>query len=156
MQILCWNCRGAASHDFLTHVEDLVRIKDPMLVFILETRVSTAKVEQAKIRLGFDGAHGIDAVGLSGGIWMFWDTARISVDILPHGNQALHAFVQVIYHLYSNFTWLISGIYANVQLEKRCELWEELKTIASNYEGPWSLIGDFNDILAMRDRKSVV
>lgn len=60
--------------------------------FIFFPIVPASGIEQAKVRLGLDGAHGIDAIGLSGGIRMLWDTARVEVDILPHGNQAIHSF----------------------------------------------------------------
>lgn len=94
MSVLTWNCRGAANSKFKKNISDMVQQQKPMLVFILETRLPAFKVEELKTLLDFDSVHGIDANGLSGGIWMLWDSLRISVDILPHGTQAIHAIVQ--------------------------------------------------------------
>lgn len=94
MSILSWNCRGAAHPDFNNDIAELVLQHNPMLIFILETRLAASKAEDLKIRLRFDKVYGIDSNGLSGGIWMLWDSERISVDILPHGSQSIHALVQ--------------------------------------------------------------
>lgn len=96
MSILCWNCRGAASPDIHQDISDLVRDHRPMMLYLLETRLPGHRVEEIKTWLGYDGVHTIDSVGLSGGIWMLWDKAVISVDIMPHGNQAIHALVKVV------------------------------------------------------------
>lgn len=67
---------------------------------------------------------------------------------LPHGTQAIHAFIKVISHpKFKKFTWLLSGVYASPRQESRNLLWEEFKLISEHYTGPWSLIGDFNDII---------
>lgn len=94
MRILTWNCRGAAVKEFQQSIADMVKNHSPMLIFILETRLPAFKVEELRIQLQYDSVHGVDAQGLSGGIWMLCDSTKIVVDILPHNNQAIHAFVQ--------------------------------------------------------------
>lgn len=96
MSILSWNCRGGAHPDFMSNIEDMVTQKKPILIFILETRLPASRVEDLKTALRYDSAHGVDANGLSGGIWMIWDSLKVSVDILPHSNQAIHALIQEV------------------------------------------------------------
>lgn len=84
---------GAAKPNFKNSIIDHVASNAPMMVIILETRVSTSGMDECKRYLNFDSAFGIDSVGLSGGLWM--KSNLISVDILPNGFQAIHAIVKV-------------------------------------------------------------
>lgn len=113
MKIIAWNVRGAAHPEFKKAIKDMVKNHN-LMMFILETRLPVTKMDEIKLLLKFYYAHGIDSNGLSGGIWMMWDSARISADIRPHGTQAIHAFVKVNSNpQFSDFTWLISGVYAS-------------------------------------------
>ncbi|KAK2361228.1 hypothetical protein QL285_086402 [Trifolium repens] len=47
--------------------------------------------------------------------------------------------------------WLIA-IYAFNHLEQRKILWKELEDIHNSQQGPWCLIGDFNNVLKATDR----
>lgn len=148
MSVLAWNCRGAAHSDFMDTMADIYRQHSPMIIFILETRLPASRIERLKSLLRLESSHGVDSIGLSGGIWMLWDAARISVDILPHGRQAIHALVKVIsIPKFNSFSWLLSGVYASSSLCDRTALWDEFGVIADCYSGPWSLIGDFNEIM---------
>lgn len=73
---------------------DLVRLNNPMLVFITKTKQPAANAHYLRRRLNLDKATGIDAIGLSGGIWAMWDSNRIHVEELPHEQQALHLIVK--------------------------------------------------------------
>lgn len=94
MSVLAWNCRGAAHPDFMKNICDLATQHKPMLIYILETRLPFSRIDNLKKKLKLYEVHGVDSNGLSGGIWMFWDSRRISVDILPHSHQAIHALVR--------------------------------------------------------------
>lgn len=84
---------------------------------------------------------------------MLWDSAAISVDIMPHGNQALHALIKVHSNpKFKDYSCLISGVYASPHYDNRRFLWDELCTVADNYDGPWCLIGDFNDVMASHEK----
>lgn len=78
MKIMCWNCRGAGHYNFLDTITSLVRINDPMLVFITETKQPVSGAINLRTRLNFDSSDGIDSIGLSGGIWAMWDSNRAS------------------------------------------------------------------------------
>lgn len=105
-------------------------------------------VDNGRTRLNYDSSYGIDSIGLSGGNWLIWDSNRISVDLLPHGQQALHLLVKVYSNpKFAEFSWLLSGVYASTTLENRLLLWEDIKTIPSNFNAPWVLIGDFNEVI---------
>lgn len=70
MQVLVWNCRGAGDSEFERAIMDLVRINNPTLVFLLETRLTASRIGPFKTTLGLHSSNGVDSVGLSSGIWM--------------------------------------------------------------------------------------
>jgi phosphopantetheine adenylyltransferase len=49
-----------------------VRDKKPSLVFLMETKQLSRKVESIRIKLGFDNLFVVDCVGRSGGLALFW------------------------------------------------------------------------------------
>lgn len=146
MKAFCWNCWGAASSETNNKLKDMVNTHDPLMVILLETRFSTAGMDAMRRHLNFDLAYGINAMGFSSGIWLMWDSQRISFDILPHDFQAIHAIIHVLsVPKFRDFKCLFSAVYASPDLETRTRLWEEL--IVDIYKGPWALLGDFNDII---------
>jgi hypothetical protein len=45
-----------------------------------------------------------------------------------------------------------TAVYALNQLEQRKKLWKELEAVHHSQQGPWCLIGDFNNVLRAADR----
>ena len=43
--------------------------------------------------------------------------------------------------------WLFSAIYASPILHKRMHLWTYLKYVVFEYNMPWLVMGDFNELL---------
>ncbi|MCH95907.1 hypothetical protein A2U01_0016889, partial [Trifolium medium] len=50
--------------------------------------------------------------------------------------------------------WLfwLTTIYAQNQLNQRRKLWKDIETLHSQQQGPWFLMGDFNNVLKSQDR----
>ncbi|MCH98402.1 hypothetical protein A2U01_0019404, partial [Trifolium medium] len=46
----------------------------------------------------------------------------------------------------------LRAIYAQNKLEQRNKLWKDIETIHSQQQGPWFLMGDFNNVLKSQDR----
>ncbi|OMO73242.1 reverse transcriptase [Corchorus capsularis] len=151
MKILIWNCRGAANSEFKRVFTDLVRTNRPSICFLAETKISGDIANRVVASLGFGGSHIINARGFAGGLWMLWDPDQVDINVLPHGEQAIHAVAKVR-SSHFDFNWLISGIYASPRLQDRLLLWDELKTISDNYSGPWSLMRDFNEIFSEHEK----
>ncbi|KAJ1383082.1 Ribonuclease H domain [Sesbania bispinosa] len=77
-----------------------------------------------------------------------------SMDVLaPIGSnftfQVLYACPQAITIMVKsgNEEWACSGIYARPTFSLRNQLWEHLRGIRDDINIPWTLIGDFNDVL---------
>ena len=145
MNILIWNCRGAMKPQFIKTVMDLVEWHSPILMVIIETRMSGARVMEMIETLPFDGAEVTDTIGFVGGIWLLWRADLVQVDVRAVTEQEIHAIIRV---RSQTLSWIISAIYASPRFAKRCMLWENLKLIANLHDLPWALMGDFNKVIS--------
>jgi len=103
----------------------------PSVVALLEIRLSDHHVIMEDF--GFSGLAQVAAKGNSGGITLMWNSDEVNVDQIGGTNQEIHAMVKV---KILPKTWLCSIIYDSSLLEERITLWNNLKTVASNYKGP--------------------
>ncbi|GLT58567.1 hypothetical protein SLA2020_314490 [Shorea laevis] len=146
--MLSWNCRGAAKIEFKRRIKDLKNQHAPSIMFILETKLSGQDAKEAAADCGFPCTHVVDSDGRAGGLWLLWDDAEVCVDVVTSTLQAIHAIVKVRSHpIFSKFHWFISGVYGRPQFEIRSLLWDELRKVAKYFNGPWLVIGDFNDVV---------
>ncbi|KAK7266988.1 hypothetical protein RIF29_19650 [Crotalaria pallida] len=120
MNILSWNCIGTGNKGFANLVKDIRRINSVNLVFLYETHANSEQAKNVIRRIGLDGYFVVDANGHSGGIWCLWDSDFWKIDVISSKFQ----FVQF-----------------------RRALWEDIRLLASNMQGPWCFMGDFNSIL---------
>ena len=68
MNVIVWNYRGALKPNFQRHVNELVRIHNPVILVVMETRVRGDKAKEIIDRLPFDGAILAKTIGYAGGI----------------------------------------------------------------------------------------
>ena len=72
MNLLCWNCRGLENLSTEQELGDLIRAKDPTVVFLAETWLDKARLEDIKVRLNFGGMIEVCRDTRGGGIAIFW------------------------------------------------------------------------------------
>lgn len=150
LNIIAWNCRGLGSKAAINSVRDLICRYRPDMMILTETMLSGEKlIAQAK-KLQFDKFECVDARGLSGGILVLWNSTVMNITVLGATEQEIHASVKV--HI-SNQTWMITAIYASVELDERMQLWENLKVVADATNGAWVVIGDFNEVGSQEEKK---
>lgn len=68
----------------------------------------------------------------------------MEINHLASTEQEIHAIVKVSN---SNFSWLLSTIYASPRFHERSIVWSNLANVAANHELPWVMMGDFNEVL---------
>lgn len=51
-----------------------------------------------------------------------------------------------------SFVGFLTVVYAHNQLDKRRTLWRDIANLAPVSQGPWMIIGDFNNVLTVDDR----
>ena len=55
MNLLCWNYRGLGNLLTGQELEDLIRAKDPSVMFLAKTWLDKARLKDIKVRLNFGG-----------------------------------------------------------------------------------------------------
>ncbi|KAL4616112.1 hypothetical protein ACB092_07G175400, partial [Castanea dentata] len=115
------------------HVRDLVRNHNPAIMVIMETRLGGERAREVTDRLPFDGAIHTETIGLSGGLWLLWNTDMVEIELWATTEQEIHVEVKV---LSSNLSWFFTTIYASPKSEERCILWNNLSRVAEMHNKP--------------------
>ena len=149
MNIIAWNCRGTRKPAFKSHVRELVRIHDPAILIVMETRVGGDRAKEITDELPFDRVIHTDTIGFAGGLWLLWNEDRVDISQLANTEQEIHVIVKV---RSSNLNWLLFAIYASPRCAERQVVWSNLKMMVEVHEMPWVMTGDFNEPLMEGDK----
>ena len=91
-------------------------------------------------RFGFDRNFQISFAGFAGGLWLFWKSNIVSLDVLSSTNQSIHcSFLQDLKQVYVSF------IYARPNPRLKTMLWRDLENFAGMINSPWFFLGDWNE-----------
>ena len=71
MNILCWNCRRLGSPQIDQEPGDLIQAQDPLVVFVAETWLDKARLEEIKVRYKFKGLIEVSRISKGGGVAIF-------------------------------------------------------------------------------------
>ncbi|XP_019157735.1 PREDICTED: uncharacterized protein LOC109154388 [Ipomoea nil] len=141
MNVLVWNCQGAASKVFRRTLKNYLREFKPTVLCLLEPRVSGDNANDICFALGYDEWLRVEAIGFSGGIWVFWKT-----DIVVQVSNTHPQFVLLRVTEGSNQPWNLSFVYGSPDYILRRQLFTDLSQEGLNFEGPWLSIGDYNSV----------
>lgn len=75
MSCIIWNARGLGNRRAFSSLQRLVWDQKPALLFISESKIRSCIASRWKCVLNFSGFFGVDAVGRSGGLLLFWTDA---------------------------------------------------------------------------------
>uniref|UniRef100_A0A2N9H633 CCHC-type domain-containing protein n=1 Tax=Fagus sylvatica TaxID=28930 RepID=A0A2N9H633_FAGSY len=149
MNVLTWNFRGVLNPCFRRALNELIKINNPDILILTETRLGGTRAAKLAATLPFAGFLSTKTIGFAGGIWCLWKSDALELDHLCSTEQEIHVSVKV---KDSNSSWLLSAIYASPRQAERRILWRNLSIIAANHDLPWVMIGDFNDIMSSEEK----
>ena len=132
MNIIVWNCRGARKLSFQSYVRELVRIHNPAILVVMETKVGGDRAREILDRLPFDDAIHTETIGYVGGLWMLCSD-RVEVTFLASTEQEIHTTVKV---KNSDHCWLFTAIYASHRSAERHILWNNLNKVLDMHNMP--------------------
>lgn len=141
--ILSWNIRGAMGKTTRRHVRDIVSNHHPSLCFILETHGPFSKVKNQWKSLGYNLVFIEEARGHSSGIWVLSCVDNIMFTLVSSNIQAINFAIRK-----GNVNWFCSAVYASPTPPLHGDLWVHLNSLRSTINGPWFLLGDFNEVLS--------
>lgn len=147
MNILSWNCRGLGTLRTVRVLGDLIKAHNSNFLFLSETISFANKIEELRIKLGFAQCFSVDKVGRSGGLTIFWKN-NVSCEITGYSQN----------HVNVNFSnngidvWSLSCFYGFPEIGRRKSSWDLIRRLAGMTQLPWTIIGDFNDLLTAADK----
>jgi len=110
--------QGAGSASFLNTLKELIRKYDPKIMALVETKISGRQAEDVYAKIGFEGHYRVEAQGFSGGIWIFWRSQSVQVQILNSDTQ----FVSMAVTVDNLPTWIFTAVYASLHEAARHSL----------------------------------
>ena len=126
MNLLAWNCRGLGNPRAIRALKELIRHKDPKVLFLMETKLRADKMLKIKHKLGFVNGVAVDCVGRSGGLALLWtEGVNISLRSFSAGHIDM-----VIGGQNNDPPWFLTGFYGNPVMEMRRESWKLLERLS--------------------------
>jgi len=83
--------------------------------------------------------------------WLFYRKKSINCNITNYSTT--HIDIQVIDEIKGK--WRLTGFYGMQEGRKRKESWNLLRRLSQMSSLPWCIMGDFNDILSMDEKKGM-
>ena len=94
-------------------------------------------------KLGLKHCLASDSDGLSGGIVLFWDE-HINVTLLSQGSRYIDVLVS---DDPNGVPWRATFVYGEPRVETRRLMLDRLRSLCGVWNGPWMVIGDFNEAM---------
>ncbi len=120
----------------------MVRQKDPLALFISETKLDVHKLEILRCYWGFGGKLVVPSRGQSGGLVLFWRRG-VSVTVSSYSHHHIDAVVEDD----KPQPWRITGFYGSPTSAGQRVAWDILRELSTHHQLPWLCGGDFNELL---------
>ncbi|KAL0410924.1 UNVERIFIED_CONTAM: hypothetical protein Slati_3682100 [Sesamum latifolium] len=128
-------------------LNELIRLHNPALVFLSETKCKKRKCEILKEKFNLFGIN-VDSQGKGGGLMLLW---RKDINLVVHSFSHSHIDAGISNEEGTN-GWRFTGLYGHPEAAKRTETWSLLQKLRDFSSRPWLCAGDFNEILSMDEK----
>ena len=127
MNILCWNCHGLGNPQTVQELGDLIQAQDPLVVFLAETWLNKARLEEIKARYKFKGLIEVSRISRGGGVAIFWkEGCNLSLDTYSPNH------IEVIIDKGKEEEWRFTNFYGEPDTRNRDESWGKLRRLKTN------------------------
>jgi hypothetical protein len=148
MSCLSWNCRGLGNPRTVQELANMVRVKAPSAVFLMETWSNEGYLENVRCFLHFKNKLIVQSNNKGGGLALFWND-DFNVFIKSYSCSHIDAIIKEG----TADAWRLTGVYGASETQKREETWALLRHLASMSQLSWCCIGDFNEIVKLEEMK---
>ncbi|XP_074296800.1 uncharacterized protein LOC141627423 [Silene latifolia] len=145
---MVWNIQGTGNRNKIAALKEVVKTYKPSILALVETHMGGDHAVNVQKIIGYDGHIRVDAIGFSGGIWVYWKTDLIKVEPVYEHAQ----FITLEVSRTGGVPWLFTAVYASPDPTNRRALWTELEDFARTNNKPWLLAGDFNETRSLGER----
>lgn len=126
IKCLCWNIRGISGAASVRRLKKLCRIHDFSLLIILEPFLSDDRLEEFRVKLGFQ--HAFHSV--TNKICIF-SRHNLAISVVRHSEQFLHLECR---HPVFSHTFFITALYAKCSVVERRALWSDLLALQQAFQ----------------------
>lgn len=140
MRIISWNCQGIGNKDSLRVLKDLLSQHRPNSLVLIETKISERRADVVCGKIGFDSWVRVEAYGFSKGIWLFWHSHALHLNLISSDAQIVHCQIKCT----NGCVWLFTMVYGSPNVSSRNRLCDHLRLLGKSSNLSWLLIGDFN------------
>ena len=84
MSCLVWNCRGLGNSCIENELAEMMRAKDPFVIFLAETWVDEARLKNVLRKIKFENMFIAPRSNKGGGLVLYW---RESIDVMVEGSS---------------------------------------------------------------------
>lgn len=150
MKILSWNCQGLAKPKAIRALRLLLSSSKPDILFLCEIKTpSFTSISNALSVFSLTNFVSVPPIGFAGGLCLAWNS-NISLTVTLQKNFTINALISPDHS--TTDVWQLSTIYCPSNPVGKPHFWELLSTIASAFDGPWLMIGDFNSIISQTEK----
>jgi hypothetical protein len=142
MSCLSWNCRGLGNPCTVHELANLVRVKDPLAVFLMETWSNEEQLELLHCRLHFNNKLVVPSNNKGRGLALFWKN-NLNLSISNYSCSHIDSVINPG----TDNAWRLSFIYGEPVTHKRMATWNLLRRLHNQHSLPWCCMGDFNEII---------
>ena len=122
MNLLSWNCQRLRNPRVVRNLCQLVKEKNPKVVFIMETKMHHNRLEFLKGKVGMEHMFVVDSVGWSGGLVLLWKDG-LSVTIQNYIRCHINVLMKTAD---GGEEWKLTCFYGHPEVAKRKEAWSLL------------------------------
>ena len=147
MSCLFWNCRGLGNPQTVHELTVMVRQKDPLVLFLFETKLDEKRLEVLRCQWGFVGKFVVPSRGQSGGLALFW-RRQIMVSISSYS----HHHIDALMDFDAETVWRFTGFYGSPTVLGKLAAWDLIWVLRGHHTLPWLCGGDFNELLQAEEK----
>lgn len=150
MNIIAWNVRGLNTLNKQFEVLKFLTNHKPTIVGLLENKLVDSKIIALCRSLPDNWKH-VDNndCGSKGRILIIWDTNIWNIIVTHKSRQHISLTATNT----GGFICKLTYVYASNFIRDREKLWKDIHDESLNVNLPWSILGDFNNILNSKDKK---
>ena len=153
MSLLSWNCQGLRNLRSVNALKEVVRRKGPNIVFLMETKSNDEWMVVVRDKCGFKHGLFVSSNGSSGGLAMLWkENVKLDIQTWVDGGSMSHIDAWVDGGSGVGRRHL-TGFYGHPEAGRRLESWAKLKHLRTTSSLLWLVIGDFNELMGMSEKK---
>ncbi|XP_026459207.1 uncharacterized protein LOC113359848 [Papaver somniferum] len=149
MKIIAWNVQGCGNPFTQNHLNQLISIDKPGILFLSETKYQKHLVKY--LLKDYPNTHIVDPIGLTGGLDLAW-VDGFSFEIVQWNINMINVLGQPNSE---SKKWLLTCFYGSPYLSNRNIAWDFLTKISEQIDKqffPWILLGDLNMIFSQEEK----